>query len=163
MLPRRSSRERLRGFNTAVMSHVEVSSALAKAARRGLLARNEALSSYESFENEWPDFVRLQITEFVMERAARLAWEYDLRRYDAVHLAAALIWPEAMDAPVTMAVFDRRLWAAGKQAGLIPFNKSGSLQTLSEMTRAGREPARRTLTLRLPTCQVLIVWIIIAM
>ncbi len=121
MLPRRSSRERLRGFNTAVISHVEVSSALAKAARRGLLARNEALSSYEIFKNEWPDFVRLQIAEFAMERAARLAWEYDLRGYDAVHLAAALIWQEAMDAPVTMAVFDRRLWAAGKQVGLIPF------------------------------------------
>ena len=106
---------------TAVISLVEVSAALAKAARLGLLARNDALSSYEIFKNEWPNFVRLQITEFAMERAARLAWEYDLRGYDAVHLAEALIWQEAMDAPVTMAVFDRRLWGAAKRVSLIPF------------------------------------------
>ena len=51
-------------------------------------------------------------------RAGNLAWEHNLRGYDAVHLAAALSWGEALNAPVTLATFDRQLWQAAKMQGL---------------------------------------------
>ena len=50
--------------------------------------------------------------------AAHLAWEYGLRGYDATHFAAALIWQEMLEMPVTLATFDRELWLVAKKAGL---------------------------------------------
>ncbi|MCP4424561.1 MAG: type II toxin-antitoxin system VapC family toxin [Chloroflexi bacterium] len=50
-----------------------------------------------------------------------LAWDYHLRGYDATHLASAVLWQEMLGKPVTMAVFDRKLWEAAELAGLRPF------------------------------------------
>jgi hypothetical protein len=41
-----------------------------------------------------------------------------MRGYDAVHLAAALIWQEALMLPVTLATYDKELADAGKKSGL---------------------------------------------
>jgi predicted nucleic acid-binding protein len=82
------------------------------------LPREEALASLQTFRNEWADLVRIQITEFVMARADTFAWEHGLRGYDAVHLAAASIWQDAIGEPVTLATFDLRLWKATARAGL---------------------------------------------
>jgi hypothetical protein len=40
------------------------------------------------FRTEWPDLVRLQLTEVVVAQAGALAWDLGLRGDDAVHL-----WP----------------------------------------------------------------------
>jgi len=54
----------------------------------------------------------------LVARADSLAWEYGLRGYDAVHLASALLWQEALGEPVTLATFDKPLWEAAQQAGM---------------------------------------------
>jgi hypothetical protein len=51
-------------------------------------------------------------------RAENLAWEYGLRGHDALHLAAALGWQEAMGERLTLATYDRQLWEAGQRAGI---------------------------------------------
>jgi|YelNatPaOPRAMG01_1025707.scaffolds.fasta_scaffold134773_3 predicted nucleic acid-binding protein len=106
---------------TALISRAEVVAALAKATRMGALTREEATHSLQVFREEWPDFVRILITEIVIDRADAFAWEHGLRGYDAVHLAAASVWQEMLDEPVTLATFDRRLWTAAGQVGLIPY------------------------------------------
>ena len=50
-----------------------------------------------------------------------LAWQYGLRGYDAMHLAAALLWQDGLEESVTLATFDRQLWQAGRQSGLAVF------------------------------------------
>jgi hypothetical protein len=55
----------------------------------------------------------------ICDRAETMAWEHGLRGYDAMHLAAALSWQELFGAPVTLASFDRSLWAAAANAGLL--------------------------------------------
>lgn len=95
---------------TGLISRAEIVAALAKAVRMGVLLPNEAEATLEAFRAEWPDFIRIQITEALVARADSLAWQYGLRGYDAVHLASALTWQEGMDEPVTLATFDRRLW-----------------------------------------------------
>ncbi len=105
-------------IGTALISRAEVAAALAKAVRIQALIREEATSSLRAFRNEWPDLIRIQLTELVVARADAFAWEYGLRGYDAVHLAAAALWQDAMGARVTLATFDRALWTAGSRAGL---------------------------------------------
>jgi uncharacterized protein len=112
------------GVGTAVISHVEVSSALAKAARMRLFSREEAASALKVFNSEWESLIRLQLTEVLISRAATLAWEHGLRGYDAVHLAAALFWQDMLGDPVTLASYDRQLWEAAKVTGLIAWPES---------------------------------------
>ncbi len=106
---------------TALISRAEVAAALARAVRVGALAQKEAHTSLQSFRKEWLDLVRIQITEGVISRADALAWEHQLRGYDAVQLAAASFWQETIESTVTMATFDQTLWKATKQVGLATF------------------------------------------
>jgi len=106
---------------TGLISRAEIAAALAKAARMGALLPGEAEAALETFRVEWPDFIRIQITEALVARADSLAWQYGLRGYDAVHLAAALTWQEGMGEPVALATFDRRLWESARQSGLLVF------------------------------------------
>ncbi|MBZ0157890.1 MAG: type II toxin-antitoxin system VapC family toxin [Alphaproteobacteria bacterium] len=103
---------------TAVISHAEAASALAKAVRMRLLSREEAASALQVFNAEWESLVRLQLTEVLLSRAATLAWDHGLRGYDAVHLAAALFWQEMLGDPISLATYDRQLWEAAQATGL---------------------------------------------
>jgi predicted nucleic acid-binding protein len=103
---------------TALISRPEVAAALAKAVRAEALTQEEASACLQVFREEWPDLMRVQVTEMVVTRADTLAWEHGLRGYDAVHLAAASIWQDALGEQVTFSTFDRRLWETAKRVGL---------------------------------------------
>ena len=103
---------------TSVLSRVEVSAALAKAARVKLVSEVEASTALRKFRAQWIDLVRLQVTEGLIAQADALAWEYGLRGYDAAHLAAVLFWQETIGEPVTLATFDRQLWQVSGPSGL---------------------------------------------
>jgi uncharacterized protein len=106
---------------TAVVSRAEVAAALAKATRVGLFTREAAAKALEAFNADWEHLVRLQMGEPLVARAAALAWEHGLRGYDAVHLAAALVWRETLGEPVTVATYDRELWRGAQASGLQPW------------------------------------------
>ncbi|MBN1579598.1 MAG: type II toxin-antitoxin system VapC family toxin, partial [Anaerolineae bacterium] len=97
----------------------EVAATLAKAVRMGVLSRDEAQAALQDFYTQWPDLVRLQLTEVVLAQAGSLAWDHGLRGYDAVHLAAARFWQSSLGEPVILATFDRQLWQAGAAVGLV--------------------------------------------
>ena len=104
---------------TSIVTRAEVAAAFAKAARAGLLSPDRARSAQRSFAGDWPDLVRVPITEALVERAETLAWEHGLRGYDAVQLASALTWQESVGMEILLATFDQQLWEAGpKAAGL---------------------------------------------
>jgi len=105
-------------IGTAVITRVEVAAAFAKAVRMRLLLREEAASALEVFNNEWENFVRIQMTEVLISRASALAWDHSLRGYDAVQLACAIFWQDMLGEPVVTASFDRQLWEAARAAGL---------------------------------------------
>ncbi len=103
---------------TAAIAQVEMASALAKAARLNWVEKEAAMQSWQDFLNHWQSFTRISIGTGIIERASRLAWEHELRGYDAVHLAAALTWQESLNLPILLATFDRELWKAGKKERL---------------------------------------------
>lgn len=107
--------------STALISRVEVTAALAKAVRVGFATRRAAARCLADFEADWPDLIRLEINEPVVARAASMAWQHGLRGYDAVHLAAAFRWQEALGETVTVATYDRELWRAARASGLVPW------------------------------------------
>ena len=106
---------------TSIVSRAEVAAALAKAARTGLVTLDVARSAHRLFAGEWQDFVRVAVTEALVERAATLAWEHGLRGYDAIQLASALTWQESFGEEIVLATFDQQLWDAAKHTGLTPW------------------------------------------
>ena len=103
---------------TSIVSRAEVAAALAKAARSGLVTQNVARNAQRLFAGDWPDLVRVPVTEALVERADGLAWEHGLRGYDAVQLASALAWQESVGEEIVVATFDQQLWEAAKRTGL---------------------------------------------
>ena len=109
---------RARTVGTGLVSRAEVVAALAKAARVGIVTREAAARARAAFNADWEHLVRLHLGEALVSRAAALAWEQGLRGYDAVHLASALMWNEAMGEAVTVATYDRELWRGARASGL---------------------------------------------
>ena len=103
---------------TSIVTRAEVAAAFAKAARVHLMTDDRARSAQRSFAEDWPDLVRVPITEALAERAEALAWDQGLRGYDAVQLASALTWQESVASEIVLATFDQQLWDAAPRAGV---------------------------------------------
>lgn len=103
---------------SAIITQVEMASALQKAVRLNNIAEAQTARAWQDFLNDWAAFTCIQISDELIERASQIAFDFKLRGYDALHLAAALAWQEALAAPVTLATYDRELWQAARQAGL---------------------------------------------
>ncbi|MGD8794679.1 MAG: type II toxin-antitoxin system VapC family toxin [Anaerolineae bacterium] len=123
---------------TALISRAEVAAALAKAVRVSALTREEAIAALQVFRNDWADLVRIQVTEMVVARADALAWDHGLRGYDAVQLAAALVWQDALGEQVTLATFDQDLWSAAGSAGLQAY--PADLAAMLQSWKASHQP-----------------------
>ena len=103
---------------TSLVSRAEVAAALAKAVRLEMVEVESGRKAQRAFASQWPDIVKIPVTEALVSRAEVLAWDHALRGYDAVQLASALTWQESVGAEITLATFDRHLWEAGKRAGV---------------------------------------------
>ena len=103
---------------TGLITRAEVSAALARLVRTGALRRQVAETILKVFRKHWLELTTIQLTEALVAEADSLAWEQDLRGYDAVHLASALSWQRGLDSVVTLATFDADLWGAGQRVGL---------------------------------------------
>jgi predicted nucleic acid-binding protein len=123
-------------IGTSLLSRAEVEAALAHAVRVNALTQEEALASLQVFRNEWPDLVRVQVTEMVVARAGAFAWEHGLRGHDAVHLAAASGWQDALGERVTFGTFDKQLWTVAGSVGLEAY--PADLPTMLETWKAVR-------------------------
>lgn len=102
---------------TALVSRAEIAAAFARAVRMGIVEHDAGHRAQRRFAREWPDFARVALTEALVARSETLAWQFGLRGYDAIQLAAAVTWRESIGQEVVLATFDRQLWDAGAEAG----------------------------------------------
>jgi predicted nucleic acid-binding protein len=105
-------------ISTGLITRAETAAGLTRLKRRDIITQNDYKLTLEQFHLDWAGFHRIPINEELIARADFLACQHGLRGYDAVHLAAALIWQEALMLPVTLATYDQELADAGKGSGL---------------------------------------------
>jgi predicted nucleic acid-binding protein len=105
-------------LGTGLLTRAELGSALARGAQRGLLSEHAAQEARRRLQRVWPTWIHITMSENLVSRAEALAWQFRLRGYDSVHLAAAQIWQEQIAHPVTLATFDQELWEAAPLASL---------------------------------------------
>ena len=106
-------------FGSVVVAQVEMAATLQRAVRMNAASSKLAAEVWQDFLDHWQSFTRLRIFAGTIERASENAWRYDLRGYDSLHLAAALLWQETLGTQITLATFDRELWLAGQKAGML--------------------------------------------
>ena len=107
-----------RGIATGVIRRAEAAVAFARVIGIGIFEREHAWQALQNFQGEWRDYIRLPVSEAIIVRADQLAWELNLRGYDAVHLATALTWEDTMREEVELVTFDQQLWGAAQQVGM---------------------------------------------
>jgi uncharacterized protein len=105
----------------SLIAYVEVVSALAKSVRMKIIRQNRANQSLAAFQHDWSTFARVEVSEIVMNRAAALAWHQGLRGYDGIQLASALLWQETVGDDIALVTYDRELWVAARQEGLLVY------------------------------------------
>jgi predicted nucleic acid-binding protein len=120
---------RAEAVGTHVISRAEVAAALAKAVRLKVLRADEGMLCLRRFRRDWPNLVRLGVSELLVAHADMLAWNYGLRGYDAVHLAAASLWQELLAHSVTFACFDSKLRNAARELGLLIYPEDRGVPT----------------------------------
>lgn len=103
---------------TNLISRAEVPAAIMRASRMDIIKPIEAQHAITQFRSEWASLQRLPVTETTVSRAEALVVDYDLRAYAAVHLAAALLWQEAIGEIMTLATFDHQMWEAAQKLGM---------------------------------------------
>lgn len=107
--------ERADAVVTSRIADIEVKSVLAAAERIGRIDAAPAATARDRWKELWPGLAKVEVTEALSDRAADLADRRPLRAGDALHLASALL---LRDANPVLAVWDRRLAAAGRAEGL---------------------------------------------
>lgn len=106
------------GCDAAISSRLaypEVRAALAAAARNHDLAANDHDTAEDTWNDYWAATRPVELTVAVEQHAGQLARTHALRGTDAVHLASALA---ISDPDLVIAVWDRRLHAGARAAGL---------------------------------------------
>ena len=97
------------------LAYPEVRAALAAAARNHDLDEDDLAAAEQIWEDYWPAVRPVELTQAVEQRAGQLAPRHALRGAGAVHLASALALG---DPELIVAVWDRRLHAGARAAGL---------------------------------------------
>lgn len=98
-----------------MLVYPEGRAALAAARRGGRLEKKDHTRALADFEDVVSDLALIGVDEPLARRAGALAEEFELRGYDAVHLATALTLGENA---VTLVTWDGDLADAAVEAGL---------------------------------------------
>ena len=100
---------------SSVLSYPEGCAALAAARRQRRLGEDQHPEAMVAYEQLQAQLITVGVDSQLANRAGRLAEDFGLRGYDAVHLATALALG---DEEVVVVTWDRDLARAAEQAGL---------------------------------------------
>lgn len=106
-------------FGSIVITQVEMAATFQRAVRMNVASPELASEIWQDFLSHWQSFTRLRVFAGTVEKASENAWKFNLRGYDSLHLAAALLWQETLGTQITIATFDRDLLVAGQKAGML--------------------------------------------
>ena len=92
--------------------------ALSRRAREVAADAPATSAAKRALGEDWPRYLIIEVTQPLVERAARYADTFALRAYDSVQLAAAHETGLLAETPVSFACFDERLNKAARVLGM---------------------------------------------
>lgn len=74
--------------STSLVAYAETRAGLARLRREGQLTSSEFTSAKRQFEEQWPSYLAVEVTDALCRFAGELAETYSLRGFDSIHLAS---------------------------------------------------------------------------
>jgi len=103
---------------TSLLAYAEARAAFARARREARFSLHAYRHIVVAFEEDWPRYITVEVTDRIVKNAGDLAASRALRGYDALHLASALSLRERVSSSVMFLAFDRELSVAAKRETL---------------------------------------------
>jgi predicted nucleic acid-binding protein len=103
---------------TATIAYAEVYGALSRKNREKQLTATQYHLTCRQFEEDWNNYVRVELRENVLRTARRLIQKYPLRGFDTIHLASALTLKSDLGEQMVFIAADDRLLSAAKSESL---------------------------------------------
>ena len=109
---------------TSLISFPEVLSAFNRAWKDGRCLKPEMELVRDEFMRIWPDFRWIKIDERLIVRTENLIFRYNLKGFDAVHMASAiLLMKESAGIELFFSSFDKNLNRAAQKEGFLIHEK----------------------------------------
>ena len=103
---------------TSMIAYPETRAALARRRRERALRPAAFAAVKRKFDDDWPKYLAVQVTEAICREAGNLAERYALRGSDALHLASFIeVARQAGIADTEFSSFDDRLNGAARRSG----------------------------------------------
>ena len=103
---------------TCRISYVEAKAAFSRKYWSKELTKNDFQKLISGLEKDWPNYLAVEISTTVVEKAGDLVSTHNLRAYDALHIAAAQLLKEKSGLEVLFLTFDRDQKTAAIREGL---------------------------------------------
>lgn len=103
---------------THIIAFVEAHAAFSRLKREKKMREKDFESTKTAFSRDWKNYLQIENSQQLIERAADFTEAFALRAYDSIHLAAADLMTKQSKSPVTFACFDLQLNKAAKILGL---------------------------------------------
>ena len=101
---------------TSVIAYAETRASFARQRRARGLSPTAYAEARRRFEQDWPAYLTIDLTGEVLELAATLAEQHQLRGFDSIHLASfQQLLEHAADDEVEFSGFDDRLTRAARK------------------------------------------------
>ncbi len=99
------------------VAYAELLAALARKRREKEITEADFTHAVESFQQEWKEFVVVEVTESVFTDLLSLVQRHPLRGFDAIHLCTALWFRKRLKTDLVFVCADRNLLTAAKTEG----------------------------------------------
>jgi uncharacterized protein len=100
---------------TSLLAYAEARAAFARARREARVSPHSYRHIVDAFEEDWPRYIVVEVTDQIVKHAGDLAASRALRGYDALHLASAVSLRERVSSSMMFLAFDRELSVAAKR------------------------------------------------
>ncbi len=121
----RGIRDKAEMLFTSLISFPDVMSALNRAGREGRCSKSDMELVRGEFLKIWPGIHWIKASEALMRQAGQLIFWHNLKGFDAVHLASALLLKEeAEEIGLFFSCFDKNLNQAAQKEGFIVHQES---------------------------------------
>lgn len=107
--------------STSLVAYAETRAGLVRLRREGQLTGPEFSSAKRQFEEQWPSYLAVEVTDALCRVAGQLAETFNLRGFDSIHLASfAEVVRRAGRDDTRFSSFDDRLNQAARKLRVHP-------------------------------------------
>jgi uncharacterized protein len=110
--------DRAKAVATSVVTYAEARATFARLLRNKSSSDRRHRERIDKLNLDWDKLLRVELSPALVRLSGEMAEIYDLRGFDAIHLASALWLRDQSPAALSFVAFDQSLVEAAKRSGL---------------------------------------------